>query len=100
MITQFRTSDIICLRPTKWICHKDKKVGRGLAIGRDVTHVDEILLSNVDRAKIDHSSFVDMANFIESIIKRLSSLIYRNDGGIVNEICSNSEGTNKFKSCA
>ena len=27
-------------------------------------------------------------------------MVYRDDGGIVNEICSDSEGTNEFKSCA
>ena len=101
VIPRFGTSVIVFLhRPSKRICHGDKEIGRGLAIGGDVTHVDEILPSKVDRAKIDHSSFVNKANFIESIIKRLSSLMYRNDGGIITEVCSGSEGTNKFKSCA
>ena len=101
MISQFGTFVIIFLHlPSKRICHGDKEVGRGLAIGRDVTHVDEILSSKVDRPKINHSSFVDKANLIESIIKRLSSLVYRNDGGSMNEVCSDSEGTNKFQSCA
>ena len=89
----------LCL-PSKRICHRDKEVGRGLAIGRDVTHVDEILPSKLDRAKIDHFSLVDKANFIEGIIKRLSGLVYRDDGGDMNQICSDSEGTNIFKSCA
>ena len=101
MNPQFGTSVISFLRlPSKRICHRDKEVGRGLAVGRDVTHVDEILPSKVDRAKINHSSFVDKANLIESIIKRLSSLVYRDDGGSTNEVCNDSEGTNKFQSCA
>ena len=101
VIPQIGTSVVILLhRPSQRIRHRDKEVGRGLAIGRNITHIDEILPSKVDRAKIDHSSFVDKANFIESIIKRLSSLVYRNDGCVMNEICSDSEGANKFKSCA
>ena len=96
VIPQIGTSVIILLhRPSQRIRHRDKEVGRGLAIGRNITHIDEILPSKVDRTKIDHSSFVDKANFIESIIKRLSGLIYRNDGGIMSEICGDSEaGTN------
>ena len=77
-------------RPSKRIRHRDKEVWRGLAIGGDVTHIDEILPSKLDRAKIHHSSFVDKANFIESIVKSFSGLVYRNDGGIMNEICSDS----------
>ena len=91
VIPQIGTSVIIFLhRPSKRIRHRNKEVRRGLTIGRDVTHIDEVLSSKLDRAKINHSSFVDEANFIESIIKRLSGLVYRNDGGIMNEICSDS----------
>ena len=53
VIPKFGTSVIYLCRPPKRICHRDKEVGRGLAIGRDITHVDEILPSKVDRAKID-----------------------------------------------
>ena len=101
VIPQIGTFVIVFLhRPSKRIRHRDKEVRRGLAIGRDVTHIDEILPSKMDRAKIHHSSFVDKANFIESIIKSFSGLVYRNDGGVMNEICSDSEGTNKLQSCA
>ena len=102
-IPQFGPSVVVFLRhgrPSKWICHGDKKVGRGLAIGRNVSHVDEILPSKVDRAEIDHPSFVDNANFVESVIKRLSGLIYRDDGGMMSDIRGGSEGTNEFKSRA
>jgi len=103
MILQFWTSVIIVLGDhpsSKRICHGDEEVGCGLAIGWDVTHVNEILPSKADRTKVDHPSFVDEANFIENIPKRLSSLVYRDDGGITNKICSDSQGTHKFKSRA
>lgn len=103
MMFQLWASIIIILRDhrsSKRVCHRDEKVGCGLAISRDVAHVDEILPSKADRTKVDHSSFVDEANFVENVPKRLSSLVYGDDSGVMNEICGDSQGADKFKSCA
>jgi len=61
--------------PTECIGNRHEKVGCSLPICRHVSHVDKILSCKACRAKINHPSFVNEANFVERFIKRFSGLV-------------------------
>ena len=63
------------------VCYGNQEVRRRLPVRWFISHVDEILPRLVRWTKVDHSTFVDQANLVEHLIKRLSCLINRNYGG-------------------
>ena len=76
---------------------RNEEVGGGLAVGRLVPHVNEVLACLARRAVIDLFTLIDDADLVEDLVQLLARLVNRDDAGLPADVGGDADGLDELE---